>query len=247
MLFYVHLELQSETDFTMPFRLLTYMTELLRRLFAETEEKVRARKDFRLPAVVPIVLYNGNDEWSCVKSFKEYLDSHELFVPNVIDFEYILININAPDEAALLEIPTLMNLAMLADRKGDPKRVLLRIGRVLELSSRLTRDERVQLGAWVFDVILRKAKGKLDADTIARIGKAFERKEETQMTYAIERAIDELEQRGIRKGRRAGKLEGKLETAMAMLANGLSLETAAKCSGIPADELRRISEKGKPQ
>jgi hypothetical protein len=70
--FYVHLEMQSEPDFTMPFRLLVYTTELLRRLFAETEEKIRRRKDFRLPAVVPIVLYNGSDKWSCVGSFKEY-------------------------------------------------------------------------------------------------------------------------------------------------------------------------------
>jgi predicted transposase/invertase (TIGR01784 family) len=249
--FYVHLEMQSEPDFTMPFRLLVYMTELLRRVFAETEDKIRRRKDFRLPAVVPIVLYNGSGRWSCVGSFKEYLASYKLFVPNVIDFEYILIDINAPAEARLLKTPTLVNLAMLADRKGDPERVLRRLGKVLKLSGRLTQDEQLQLGAWVSDVILRKAKGKIDAGTARSIGKAFERKEETQMTYAIERAMDELERRGMRKGKREGKLEGerkgklegrregKLETAMAMLGDGLPLETASKYTGIPTDELAR--------
>jgi predicted transposase/invertase (TIGR01784 family) len=241
--FHVHLELQSEPDFSMPFRLLVYMTELLRRLFAEADENVRARKDFRLPAVVPIILYNGSDKWNCVGSFKEYLASHELFVPNVIDFEYILIDINAPDEAAFLETPTLVNLAMLADRKGKPERVLRRLSKVLELSGRLTQDEQLQLSAWVFDVILRKAKGKLDADMIDHIGKAFERKEGTEMTYAIERAMDELEQRGIRKG----KIEGKLETAVSMFNDGLPFETASKYTGIPADEIKRSLEKQKPQ
>jgi ornithine carbamoyltransferase len=54
------------------------------------------------------------------------------------------------------------------------------------------------------------------------------KKEEAEdMTYALERAIDEIERRGIRKG--------KLETAKAMIANGLSWETAAKYSGIPVD------------
>jgi predicted transposase YdaD len=79
----------------------------------------------------------------------------------------------------------------------------------------------------------------------------IERKEATQMTYALERAIDELERRGTRKGRREGKpegiregkregkLEGKPEAAMAMLDDGLSIETASKYSGIPADELAR--------
>jgi predicted transposase/invertase (TIGR01784 family) len=64
--FYVLLELQSKPDFTMPFRLLVYMVELMRRLFARTAKKFREKKDFRLPAVVPIVLYNGAREWSCL-------------------------------------------------------------------------------------------------------------------------------------------------------------------------------------
>jgi predicted transposase YdaD len=91
------------------------------------------------------------------------------------------------------------------------------------------------------------------------------------MTYAIERAMDELEQRGIRKGKREGKREGiregiregkregihegmregmregkregKLETAVAMLGDGLPLETVSKYTGIPADELARSLEK----
>jgi predicted transposase YdaD len=185
--FCVLLELQSEPDFTMPFRLLVYMTELLRRMFA--------------------------------------------------------------------------------DRKDNPERVLRRLGRVLELSRRLTEDERLQLKDWIFDVILKKAKNRLTDDTIERIKKTFEREEATEMTYAIERAIDEIEQRGIRKGKlegmregmREGKLEGMregksegmregmLKTALAMLGDGLSLETASKYSGIPADELRQYTESRKPQ
>ncbi|MDR1571386.1 MAG: hypothetical protein LBS32_02565, partial [Clostridiales Family XIII bacterium] len=111
------------------------------------------------------------------------------------------------------------------------------------------------------DVISRKIKA--DRGTIEQIQDAFERKEAAQMTYALEKAIDELERRGTRKGRREGRLEGerkgklegrlegklegklegrlegKLETAMAMLGDGLPLETASKYTGIPADELAR--------
>ncbi|MDR1206517.1 MAG: Rpn family recombination-promoting nuclease/putative transposase [Peptococcaceae bacterium] len=84
--FYVLLELQSGVDQTMPFRLLIYMVELLRRVFADTDEDTRELKSFRLPAVVPIVLYNGGGEWSAVHSFKEYLTEYALFAPYIIDF-----------------------------------------------------------------------------------------------------------------------------------------------------------------
>jgi predicted transposase/invertase (TIGR01784 family) len=83
------------------------------------------------------------------------------------------------------------------------------------------------------------------------------------MTYAIERAIDRLERRGKRRGKIEGKIEGiregeregirkgerkgKLEMAMAMLDDGLPLETASKYSGIPADELSRHMAESKTQ
>jgi predicted transposase/invertase (TIGR01784 family) len=214
----------------------------MRRLFAEADKDARERKDFRLPAVVPMVLYNGAGKWNCVKSFKEYLRGYELFAPNVIDFKYIMIDINKTDKNELLNMPTLVNLAMFADRKGNPARVLGRLATVLEMSRKLTEDEQVQLRAWVFDVILRKVKGKIDNDAINRIKKAFEWEEESEMTYAIERAIDEIEQRGIRKGERKGERKGQLKVAIAMLDDGMPFETASKYSGIPVSELRQNME-----
>jgi predicted transposase/invertase (TIGR01784 family) len=60
------------------------------------------------------------------------------------------------------------------------------------------------------------------------------------VTYAIGRAFDEA----VRRGRREGKLEGKFEAAKAMIGDGLPLETAAKYSGMPVDELRKRLEDG---
>jgi hypothetical protein len=77
------------------------------------------------------------------------------------------------------------------------------------------------------------------------------RTEESEMTYAIERAIDRIERRGIRKGKiegeRRGERKGQLKVAMAMIDDGLSPETASKCSGIPADEIVQSMKDRKPE
>jgi len=73
--FYVLLELQSTVDFTMPFRLLRYMVELLNDLFKNTKKEARESVNFRLPAVVPIILYDGDCQWTAVRSFKEYKET----------------------------------------------------------------------------------------------------------------------------------------------------------------------------
>jgi predicted transposase/invertase (TIGR01784 family) len=220
------------------------MTEMYCRLFYDADENNREQKGFRLPAIVPIVLYNGADEWSCVRSFKEYLAGYEMFVPNVIDFEYIMINVNAPDEEELINMPTLVNLAMLLDRKSDRENMMRRLRTALKISKRLTPDEREELTDWVYDVLLKKMQGKLDKAKLEEIRKSFEQEDENDMTYAIERVIDEA----VRDGEVRGEARKALETARAMLSYGDPIEKVVLITGIPVDELRHhINEHSDPQ
>ena len=79
MIFYVLLELQSTVDHLMPFRLLLYMVEIWRDIYNNTPAGERERKGFRLPAIVPAVLYNGRRSWTACRSFREYQAGHERF------------------------------------------------------------------------------------------------------------------------------------------------------------------------
>jgi predicted transposase YdaD len=65
---------------------------------------------------------------------------------------------------------------------------------------------------------------------------------------AIEKRSERKGKReGIREGEREGERKGRLEAAMAMLDDGLPIETASKYSGIPADELSLRAEERKRQ
>jgi predicted transposase/invertase (TIGR01784 family) len=223
-IFYILLELQSSVDFTMRFRLLLYMVALYNHLFKMTPKKRREVKGFRLPAVVPIVLYNGGREWSCVRGFKEYLSSYEMFMPYAIDFEYVLINVNEPDGAELLKVPVLINAVMALDQKGDNKELIKRLRQVLRISSRLPSDQQVELMDWIRDVLRKKVR---DKEAVEEIVEMFEKGDETDMTYAIERVFDEVEARGKREGKREGIREGEKrgeEKVIAMVRAGISID-----------------------
>ena len=56
-LFFIFLELQSTVDFTMSFRLLCYQTDLWSRFYDNSDLPKRS-KEFRLPDILPVVLYN---------------------------------------------------------------------------------------------------------------------------------------------------------------------------------------------
>jgi hypothetical protein len=88
------LELQSTTDHLMPYRLLLYTVEIWRDIFNNTAKKDRERKSFRLPAIIPAVLYNGADKWTSALNFKELQANYRQFEKHLLDFRYILFDVN---------------------------------------------------------------------------------------------------------------------------------------------------------
>jgi len=114
--FYVLLELQSSVDFTMPLRLLRYIVGLLTFLFNNADEKARKRKDFRLPAIVPIVLYNGDAVWTAMRSFREYTEHYDVFGDSIIDFRYHLFDLKRQDEETILSTRRLIDIIFMLDK-----------------------------------------------------------------------------------------------------------------------------------
>ena len=49
------------------------MTEIWREYIKNVDKGGEKRKDYKLPVIIPIVLYNGKYSWTAQKSFKDYL------------------------------------------------------------------------------------------------------------------------------------------------------------------------------
>ena len=61
-------ELQSYVDQTMIFRILVYVVNTLVKYFLDNDRNEREQTGFRLPAMIPIVFYNGQERWTAARS-----------------------------------------------------------------------------------------------------------------------------------------------------------------------------------
>jgi len=144
-IFYVLLELQSRVDFTILYRLHQYMSEMLRREFNNADTNERETKDFKLPVVVPIILYNGSDRWTVARSFKEYLKGYELFGKNVIDFEYLLLDLNRSNKEFILSTNKILDNIFALDQKEKKEEIIRSIIMVLDRVQEMEKDEQVHI------------------------------------------------------------------------------------------------------
>ena len=147
------LELQSYNDFTMPFRLLVYMIAIWVDYFKNCDKNVRKQKDFRLPAIMPIVLHNGEKNWTASRNFKEMIAHANVFGDYVVNFKYELVSINELTISKIKNSNTLIDNIFLADKKRTRKEWIDGIPELIRRIREMNKDDFNEWITWFFNVI----------------------------------------------------------------------------------------------
>ena len=110
---YLLLEFQSTVDKYMALRILRYICELYEFIISEWGDK----KFRKLPAVLPVMLYNGDEKWTAVTQFSELVETSlpEHLIPHI---EYIKIAENEYGESELSDIRNAVSALFLTENTG---------------------------------------------------------------------------------------------------------------------------------
>jgi predicted transposase/invertase (TIGR01784 family) len=250
-IFYILLELQSTVDHTMPFRLLQYMVEIWRDICKNTPKKEQRRKEFRLPAIIPAVLYNGAGGWTACKSFREYQTGQERLTAGLLDFTYILFDIVRYSEEDLQQASNVISSVFYLEQAPGALELTSRLKKLAEVLEGMTPEQFRQIAAWLNNVIRRKTpppyqeeiSGILqekDPREVKKVISNVERILEEMQRQALLEGIQEGKEEGKREGRREGKREGIQEVARALLSDGMKYEKVKKLTGLTDAELKEI-------
>lgn len=152
-IFYVLLEFQSTVDYRMPLRLLFYISEILRE-YAKNAKHKAYDKNVRIPAVVPIVIYNGKSQWDVPIKLKDITDGSELFGDSIIDFKYDLFDVNNNyTKEELIMNKSMTSAIFLLEQKIDPQEFLDRIKTIALFFDNLSEKEKQVLKHWLKNTV----------------------------------------------------------------------------------------------
>ncbi len=121
-LFIALIEHKSRPDYDVSMQLLQYITCIWYN-WAKTEkkrlggkEKVNKRKSFRYPPILPIVYYEGSENWTEMLGLKDRILLKEKFAPFIPDFQYIVVRNRDFSNEELLEKKDEISLIMLINK-----------------------------------------------------------------------------------------------------------------------------------
>lgn len=243
--FYILLELQRKVDFSMPYRLLNYMSGIWQNyLSLLPKEETATQKDFRLPAIVPIVIYNGEQSWTAARSYREMLAGEKLFGNTLLNFEYILLDINRYEDAELLGLENTIGAAFLLDKSDRGRQDLRNLLRQLfQTLQNAPEQELIIFVRWLQYILNPRLPGieqEILNDELAMLNN----KEVKKMLFMnFEKSLDNLEKEARQEGLEEGRVKEKEATALEMLRDKIDTETISKYTKLSLDKIHNLMKK----
>ncbi|MCQ4088788.1 Rpn family recombination-promoting nuclease/putative transposase [Saccharibacillus sp. JS10] len=233
--FYMVLEFQSRVDFQMPHRLLTYMTEIWRDIQHHTPASEKRRKSYRLPAIIPIVLYNGTASWTTVSSFREMLQGQQYFGEELLNFRYILIDVKRLDAKHLEDMQSLLGLIFLVEQNPGAVPFTNQLRKSSQMLKNLNPELFQLFKSWF------KMMNPKETQQIGHILDEYQDpKGADQMISNLTKALRDEYYEMRRQGRTEGETEARLDIARNLLQEGMSVEQTARLAGLDITEVQRL-------
>ena len=236
------IEHQSKIDYSMPFRLLEYEVAIIRSAIDKSKIK---NKSYKIPLVMPIVLYTGKQKWNANK----YLEKSQEKIQglNIKIGNYSLVDINNYTEKELLEDNTFISKMMLIEKSKNTEE----IAKTLEKIINKTHKEDKELLKSIIEIFLEEKIGiqkstelirKLESESDSMLAIVDMIRKENQMY--IDMGRKEGKKEGKREGKKVGRIEGKKDTlreiAIKMLKKNLTEKEITEITGISKKELNNL-------
>lgn len=142
--FYILIENQSKVDEDMAERLLKYMIMLWARKIREGAEK--------LPAIIPIVTYNGlKEKWDVTR---DIIDAFEIFKENIFRYELVdLSKLNVVDLFDREEDSLVPVVFYLEQARDDARELTRRLSRIVPVLEKMDEHNRERFAILVKNII----------------------------------------------------------------------------------------------
>ena len=213
----------------------------------------------KLPAVFPIVLYNGSALWTAPVNLSALIEQIPPLGKFALDFQYFLIAENRYSQEALLKIRNIVSTLFLTESHYDLDVLEVEL---LNLFSSEADKEAVSLFLnWFKQLAFH---GRLESKDYQSLESIYRTEEEvkTMLVTALERERERFFQNGLREGKQEGLREGKqeglregeqkglregeqkgrIETAKAMLAKGMEMTLISEITNLPEAQLLQLKD-----
>lgn len=242
---------KTQVDYNVVMQLFRYMCYIWEDYEKEMLKKYGIRsssKDFRYPPILPIVYYEGKNEWTAVTNFKERIFLSEVFEKYVPDFSYELVSLRNYSNDALIENQDEISLVMLLNKLQS----VADFGKLPDLA-KLNVDLLKDTPEYLLEIITKVTIALLyhmnvPQEEIEEVAVQIKEKKmpvlfEHFEDYDVQATRKKAREEGLAEGLAEGRAEERIAIIMNMYHKGYTLEQIASVTNETIEEVQKIIEK----
>jgi len=231
------IEHQTKIDYSMPYRILEYEIEIMKS--AIDIRKIK-NKEYKLPLVIPIVLYTGKKKWDAkryLEESQETLDDVKIKAGN-----YNLVDIKDFTKEELLQGKTLISKMMLLEKSESTEESIEMLEKIIPNTNKEEKELLKRVISILFGEKIGEEKTK---ELIEKIDGG-----EGKMLALVDMIRNENKMyinMGRKEGRKEAREEGKiklkqqcLEIAKNLLKINMPISQISEVTKLPEEEIEKI-------
>lgn len=243
---YILLEHTSTSQPLLPFRMLKYMISIMDSYLKTAKDN----KDLKLPLIYPLILYNGKTRYShSLDLFDLFEKQDKELAKEMLLSPCHLIDLTQASDEELQKFIWFGSMALALKHIHDSD-ILPFLQSILKLVAEL---EKYDANSYIYSIVAYIAKaGKIPheerwMETIQTIESADQENIMTLMNLLeklqpqFERYMEQkVTQKVMEKGIEKGEHQKALEIAKALLSHGVALDTIAKATNLPKEDIKKL-------
>ena len=232
---FILIEHQTKIDYSMPFRIMEYQFKIIQSAVDINKLKL---KEYKIPIVIPIVLYTGRKKWNVKEYIKDAQESFKQYNGEELG-RYKLVDVNNFTEEELLKEKTFLSKAMLIESKKDTGEMVECFEKIINIlnKDKVYTKKQKHLLAIMLNLIFRN---KINNDNITdNLIRKINSEEEKEM-LAILDTIAEENERILQQGIKEGIRKNKLNNAQKMKKANLDIKLIMEITGLSKKEIENL-------
>ena len=243
---YILLEFQSTVDYLMSFRLLRYIVDFYSSLLKSSPDLKR------FPPVFPLVLYNGEGQWTASLSFSELVEKagSSRYIPA---FTYYKVAVNEIPREELVNIKNLVSTLFLIETL-NPEDLASTISRLVSILEKEQSELIKEITRWLYQILgnrapeliteataqLTEVPGMLEANIERWKEEIYQQGLQQGLQQGVKRGVKKGVQQGLQQGIQQGTKQALLETARKLKARGVTIEEIIDITGLSRAEIEDL-------
>ena len=247
------IEHQRKIDYSMPYRIFEYKSEILK---SNVDRERIKQKNYKAPLIIAVVIYTGSGKWKVPQNLLQVQEQCNTYLKEQLGINsfYVLEDVNKYPNEKLLESNNFLEKIFLLEKSKNEEEVKENFIKIIEkLNSeenqgKITKEEKEEFENNIIKILLPKISEEEIKEQLQKVEKTNKKNGDGQM-YGL--AVCDMlarEKRIMRKnsekiGEKRGKELERIQVATNMLKAKMNHSIIKKMTGLTDEELERLNEK----